>query len=93
MRLIDADTLINEIYDFPNEHTYIDEDGDIALPDLPSWIHMLISDAPTVEAIPIEWLKENLSGTEFYFGKGVDNTLVGETVWEMIVDRWREEAE
>lgn len=32
MRLIDAVTLINKIYDFPNEHTYIDDDGDVAMP-------------------------------------------------------------
>ncbi len=50
-----------------------------------------VQNAPTIEAIPIEWLKENLIGSEFYFGKGVDNTLVGETVWEMIVDAWKED--
>ena len=54
-------------------------------------VTFIVDDAPTIEAIPIEWLKENLIGTEFYFGKGVDNTLAGETVWQMIVDRWQED--
>ncbi len=94
MRLIDADALINKLYDFEHEHTYVDDDDNLILfnePTWATWVHMLIYDASTVEAIPIEWLKENLIGSEFYFGKGVDNTLVGETVWEMIVDAWKED--
>lgn len=51
----------------------------------------VIKKMPTVDAIPIEWLKENLIGTEFHFGKGVDNTLAGEIVWQMIVDWWHED--
>ena len=51
----------------------------------------IVDKMPTIDAIPIEWLKTNLIGTEFYFGRGVDNTLVGELVWQMIVDWWRED--
>lgn len=91
MRLIDADALIKKLYDFEHEHTYIDDNGDLIRFELPTWVDWLISVAPTSDAIPIEWLKENLIGSEFYFGKGVDNTLVGETVWEMIVDWWKED--
>lgn len=58
MRLIDAEELINEIYDYSDEHTYIDDDGDLVMFDVPPWIHAVIYDAPTIEAIPIEWLKQ-----------------------------------
>ncbi len=91
MRLIDADALIIRLYEYTEEYTYIDDDGDVIIPDFPPWIHIEIANFPTTEAIPIEWLKDNLIGTEFYFGKGVDNTLAGELVWQMIVDWWQED--
>lgn len=51
----------------------------------------IIENAPTVEAIPIEWLKENLENTEFVFGSGVNTIYAGETIWELIVNAWRED--
>lgn len=54
-------------------------------------VSFLVDDAPTVEAIPIEWLKENLENTEFVFGSGVNTIYAGETIWELIVNAWRED--
>lgn len=61
MRLIDADALINELYDFAGEHTYVNDDGDLIIFEVPTWVDYLISVAPTIETIPIEWLEDRLA--------------------------------
>ena len=65
MRLIDADALINELYDFEHEHTYIDDNGDLIVFEVPTWVDWLISVAPTLEAIPVDWLRKHRKQTRY----------------------------
>lgn len=83
MRLIDADRLLNPGYtDMWDEPIKFD-----------TFSRYAIESQPTVEAIPIEWIRQwseqfykDINGRVYYTGDGYD------TIWDMLKD-WEKENE
>lgn len=72
MRLIDADTLIDTLYDHEFA-SYIDK-GEVST---------VINDEPTVDAIPVEWIKEKISNNKGFYNSSLRRLL----------DEWAERKE
>lgn len=101
MRLIDADALMKEFAEFVKESN----NSDFA--DIPTWNDAvsLLGSAPTVKAIPIEWIKNIINANKYLWEHNkqrmfVDQGVVKIVNYSMIVqilseliDRWYKENE
>ena len=86
MRLIDADELKAYMY-----HEAFETDTDMQKWDSGCWIRYKmfenqIEKVPTVEAIPIEWLKKQI-------GRLSGNGVYGAEVYQWVLNRWYEDKE
>ena len=89
MRLIDADKAYDNILEASEGGNYVDMDAvDTGL----SW-------TPTVEAIPVEWIKEwfadelDLNNFEEYLEPPYDLSIYVQSILEQMMDDWRKENE
>ena len=76
MRLVDADALnktLQERVGSPTDDRLYE-------------VNLCIIDAPTIDAIPVEWLKEQNNSTKYY------KTLQGQAV-ERVLELWEKEQE
>lgn len=88
MRLIDADKL--PVFDMTDN--IVGENGAKAI--VTHWIQLdFITHAPTVEAIPVEWITKwaekfytVINGKTYYMGDGYD------TIWDLLED-WERESQ
>lgn len=77
MRLVDADALKEDV-EFQQGHMFPE--------DLSYRIPRMIDNAPTIDAIPVEWLEAQNNSTEYY------KTIQGQAV-ELILELWQKEQE
>ena len=66
MRLIDADALILHLVDYRTQEIPIDDRDEIAVCDTISECIEAVEEAPTIEAIPVEWIIKKACTEELY---------------------------
>ena len=92
MRLIDADKLLDDFQIWPicDDCAQL-EDTECELSGM--YICKAIQNAPTVDAIPVEWLKRRMEkGLDERFLKGdMEEALIARSCWN-VLEVWKREA-
>ena len=81
MRLIDADALCKRLQELVGS-----PEGDDKLIE----IDFAIIDAPTIDAIPIDWLERRLNETAEETARGDDQTELNNAIFQVLVE-WEKE--
>lgn len=91
MRLIDADALKTSIYNYANEQVKLsDRRWDAKCTAIIVDMHGTVDKAPTVDAIPVDWLERRLDETAEVTAQGDDQTELNNAIFQVLVE-WEKE--
>lgn len=91
MRMIDTDTLKTSICNYANEQVRLnDRRWDVKCTAIIADMLGTVDKAPTVDAIPIDWLERRLDETAEETARGDDQVELNNAIFQVLVE-WEKE--
>lgn len=86
-RLIDADALKTSIYNYANEQVKLnDRRWDAKCTAIIVDMHGTVDNAPTIDAIPVDWLERRLNETAEATARGDDQVELNNAIFQVLVE-------